>query len=234
MSYHHHYKPRDFDFAQRLVTLRRRAGLSQEGMALQVGVTTRAIRNWEGGTNYPSEANLEKLVELYLDKMVFTSEHEQDEAHVLWDQLREVIPRRIGPFDGQWFARLLKERQEQPAASEAQLARLPPLPQRANQGTPPSHSFSRLSRGDWSEAPDVSAFYGRTDELSELERWLLADHCRLVAVLGMGGIGKTALAAKLVQQVAPSFACVLWRSLHNAPSLEEVLRDWLPIRGPAA
>src|SRR5438094_923161 len=27
MSYHHHYKPRDFDFAQRLVTLRRRAGL---------------------------------------------------------------------------------------------------------------------------------------------------------------------------------------------------------------
>src|SRR5260370_19798354 len=185
MSYHHHYKPRDFDFAQRLVTLRRRAGLSQEGMALQVGVTTRAIRNWEGGTNYPSEANLEKLVELYLDKMVFTSEHEQDEAHVLWDQLREVIPRRIGPFDGQWFARLLKERQEQPAASEAQLARLPPLPQRANQGTPPSHSFSRLSRGDWSEAPDVSAFYGRTDELSELERWLLADHCRLVAVLRM-------------------------------------------------
>ncbi|NIV27928.1 MAG: hypothetical protein GWN58_00015, partial [Anaerolineae bacterium] len=45
---------------------------------------------------------------------------------------------------------------------------------------------------DWGEAPDTAAFYGRGTELARLERWLVRDRCRLVAVLGMGGLGKTA------------------------------------------
>jgi WD40 repeat protein len=63
----------------------------------------------------------------------------------------------------------------------------------------PSHS-STLT--DWGEAPDVSTFYGRTEELATLERWVLPDRCRLVGLFGMGGIGKTALSVKLAQQVA--------------------------------
>ena len=203
MGYHHHYKPRDFDFAQQLLTLRKRTGLTQEVVALQIGVSEKAIRNWEGGCHYPSERNLRKLIELYLGKNVFASEHEQKEARLLWDQLRESTSRHISSFDEQWFATLLQEWRV--------------------------HHPSRFLRGDWSEAPDVSFWFGRTDELAELERWLLADQCRLVAVLGMGGIGKTALAVKLAQQVAYSFDCVMWRSLRNAPPLEDLLRDWLPI-----
>ena len=45
----------------------------------------------------------------------------------------------------------------------------------------------------------------------------------MVAVLGMGGIGKTSLAARLAQQVAPSFERVYWRSLRNAPPASEWL-----------
>lgn len=44
---------------------------------------------------------------------------------------------------------------------------------------------------DWGEATDVSVFYGRTEELSKLEQWVVQDNCRVVALLGMGGIGKT-------------------------------------------
>ena len=41
----------------------------------------------------------------------------------------------------------------------------------------------------------------------------------------MGGIGKTSLSTKFAQQVAAHFDVVIWRSLHNAPRLEEILND---------
>src|SRR4029079_9114356 len=76
---------------------------------------------------------------------------------------------------------------------------------------------------DWGEAPDTAGFVGRQDELTRLGVWLLEQHCRVVAVLGMGGIGKTSLAGSLAQSVAPSFPRVYWRSLRNAPPVS----DWL-------
>ena len=38
-----------------------------------------------------------------------------------------------------------------------------------------------------------------------------------MAILGMGGIGKSALVSLLGQQLAPQFDSVLWRSLRDAP-----------------
>src|SRR4029453_6829144 len=76
---------------------------------------------------------------------------------------------------------------------------------------------------DWGEAPDTAEFVGRGEELALLKKWVLEERCRLVAVLGMGGIGKTSLAACLAQAVAPSFARVYWRRLRNAPPVGEWL-----------
>ncbi|MEO0854702.1 MAG: hypothetical protein AAFY15_14535, partial [Cyanobacteria bacterium J06648_11] len=42
---------------------------------------------------------------------------------------------------------------------------------------------------DWGEAPDVSLFYGRAEELDTLTHWISTERNRLVALLGMGGIG---------------------------------------------
>ncbi|MBN1991680.1 MAG: hypothetical protein JW953_03180, partial [Anaerolineae bacterium] len=82
---------------------------------------------------------------------------------------------------------------------------------------------------DWGEAPDVSMFYGRQKELAELERWIVDDHCRLVGVLGLGGIGKTALTAKLVEQVKHRFDYIIWRSLRNAPPVKDILNECFQI-----
>src|SRR5262249_25014072 len=47
--------------------------------------------------------------------------------------------------------------------------------------------------------------------------WVVGERCRLVAVLGLGGIGKTSLVARLAQDAAPAFERVYWRSLRDAP-----------------
>jgi hypothetical protein len=78
---------------------------------------------------------------------------------------------------------------------------------------------------DWGEAVDVSIFYGRATELATLKQWMMQDGCRLVALLGMGGIGKTALAAKLAEQVQDRFEYLFWRSLRHAPPIKDLLRD---------
>lgn len=83
--------------------------------------------------------------------------------------------------------------------------------------------LSPHSRQDCTEAIAISQFYGRQQELATVERWILQEECALVAILGMGGIGKTAFSVQLVQQISPQFDRVIWRNLRYAPPLRETL-----------
>lgn len=85
-----------------------------------------------------------------------------------------------------------------------------------------------ISHEDWGEVPDITNFYGREQECTQVEQWITADRCRVVAILGMGGVGKTALAARIAQQVKDSFDYIFWRSLQNAPPLEHILKQCIP------
>ena len=80
-------------------------------------------------------------------------------------------------------------------------------------------------RCDWGNAIDTSIFYGRTDELEVVKNWVVTDRCRLLGVFGMGGIGKTAFATKLAEQVQSEFTLISWRSLRNAPTVETMLSE---------
>jgi WD40 repeat protein len=82
-------------------------------------------------------------------------------------------------------------------------------------------------RQDWGDAIDVSIFYGRSQELALLQRWILEEKCRLIALLGMGGIGKTSLSVKLAETTQEHFEYLFWRSLRNAPPVEELITELL-------
>ncbi|GAB1539273.1 NB-ARC domain-containing protein [Scytonema sp. NUACC21] len=80
---------------------------------------------------------------------------------------------------------------------------------------------------DWGQAVDVSIFFGRTEELSQLEHWIVNDRCRLIVLLGMGGIGKSSLSVKLATQIQTDFEFVAWRSLRNSTPLKDLLASLL-------
>ncbi len=76
---------------------------------------------------------------------------------------------------------------------------------------------------------DTSIFCGRHEDIMQLKRWVIEEQCRLVLLLGIGGMGKSTLAAKLIREIGSEFEVVVWRSLQNAPPFEEWLESVLPL-----
>ena len=82
---------------------------------------------------------------------------------------------------------------------------------------------------NWGEAIDVSYFYNRLQELETLETWISSNSTRAIGIFGIGGIGKTSLSVKIAQQIQSQFEFAIWRSLQQAPTLDVILSNILPI-----
>ena len=66
-------------------------------------------------------------------------------------------------------------------------------------------------------------FYGRQKQIDELKSLTLDSGCRLVGVFGLGGIGKSAITIKVVNQIQNEFEYIFGRSLLNPKPLAAVL-----------
>jgi hypothetical protein len=97
--------------------------------------------------------------------------------------------------------------------------------------TQPTQTQPHLDLGN---APEIFNFYGRTDELVTLDRAIVVDRCRLVALLGFGGMGKTTLALRLIEQIQNQFEYVIYRSLRFYSDLGAILANLLQIFSPDA
>ncbi|MDX2229463.1 MAG: NACHT domain-containing protein [Leptolyngbyaceae cyanobacterium bins.349] len=84
---------------------------------------------------------------------------------------------------------------------------------------------------DWGQAPDASQFQGRGQELETLFQWVEEEGCRLIALVGTAGIGKTDLSVKVAERLRDRFERVIWRSIDPAitgmapPHLPDLLTD---------
>ena len=87
-------------------------------------------------------------------------------------------------------------------------------------------------RIDWGDALAVPTFYGHAREMELITLWVLEDHCQVVSVLGLGGIGKSALVVSLMHQLAEHFEVVIWRSLRDAPTCETFLDNCIKVIAP--
>jgi transcriptional regulator with XRE-family HTH domain len=206
-----------------VLQLRGRTGLTQREIAARIGVHITSIRGWEAGANYPGVASLQALIAAGFQAGGFTAGRERQEAQALWAAALRDAPRFRTPFDGAWFGRLAAGQRErdQPEAESIGAA-------------PSSAVISTVStrRQSWGEAPDIAGFLGRASERELLREWVIDERSRLVAVLGLGGIGKSLLATRLSHDLAPSFERIFWRSLRDAPTPDEWLAEAIGFLAP--
>ncbi|MGJ3250240.1 MAG: NB-ARC domain-containing protein [Elainellaceae cyanobacterium] len=84
---------------------------------------------------------------------------------------------------------------------------------------------------DWGDEPTTDSIYGRQNELATLEQWIFGSTesphpsgC-MVSIIGMGGMGKTSLAAWFSRLHQHDFDRIIWRNLRNAPAVETLVVD---------
>jgi WD40 repeat protein/transcriptional regulator with XRE-family HTH domain len=243
MGSHRGYRQRRYEFGQQLLELRTRISLTQGQLAEEIGVHWHSVQKWESGESYPKAETLQRLIAVCLRLHGFMPGNERAEALSLWRQVSEDGNRRLTNFDEVWFARTLAsvEPASTPPQQEWDSISMPleqewrstsPTPTAASPSvestfkTPePVASLPALPRAivDLGEVIAVPNLVGREQELEALQQWVVEERCRVVAVVGFGGIGKSSLSLIFAQRALSDFDVVLFRSLQNGPPLAAVL-----------
>ena len=87
----HSYRELDYAFGQVMLKLRTSIGLTQAGLADLLGVSRRAVGEWEAGSNYPKAPHLQHFLELCVQQRVFAPEREEEEIRVLWKTAHQRV-----------------------------------------------------------------------------------------------------------------------------------------------
>ena len=93
--------------------------------------------------------------------------------------------------------------------------------------SPPEAAKPTTQYHDLTLAPKIRQFYDRTSELNTLSQWLFDRPTPLISVLGIGGIGKTALVKQFIDLNLEKFDIVVWKNLKLCPSLNTIIAEIL-------
>jgi predicted ATPase/transcriptional regulator with XRE-family HTH domain len=190
------HQERDYDFGRRMFALRVAIGVSQAVLGDILRVSRHAVGGWETGITYPKAGHLKQLIALALDHHIWAAGSEVVEIHALWRAAHQNVL-----LDETWLASLLA-----PHGMRNRDDRQP------KSGDPTSSPFripistSRIPTERPSLPYQPTPFFGRETELREIARILADPACRLLTLLGPGGIGKTRLAVEVAARQVELFA----------------------------
>src|SRR3989440_12943674 len=74
-----------------MLTLRTNIGLTQAGLSDVLGVSRRAVAQWEAGSSYPIAERLKQLITLGVRASAFPAGHEEEEIRALWRAARQKV-----------------------------------------------------------------------------------------------------------------------------------------------
>src|SRR5258708_10754459 len=176
------YRDRDYAFGQAMLTLRMAIGLTQAGLARHLGVSRKAVGEWEAGLTYPKTEYLKALIALAAQQQAFPLGREAEEIRAFLHAAHQKVL-----LDEAWLGTLLPHTEVSPV----------PRPVEETIGTTsvPAPLARGGPRGDWGGAPTATTFFGREWEQALLTSWIVEERWRVVSGLGVGGIGKPARAA---------------------------------------
>lgn len=89
-------------FSEKLKTIRKKAGMSQEKLAEKIGVSRQAITKWETDSGIPDIDNMMALSELFnisLDELLFNEKTEKKQTDYLYESVTEYDIDNIKRYD---------------------------------------------------------------------------------------------------------------------------------------
>jgi WD40 repeat protein len=211
----------DNDLADFVGDLRAKIFASKLEAARYFKLARTTVSRYESGQLVPPLGYLAGLAQLHLERLVVDESYK----HTLLQEINKVLRwyyRDKVPFQKPLHDWAELSHLAQTYLTTRQFSGITPL----KTPIPPTISAPTLQE-DWGEAIQTTTFYGRTSEITQLENWIITEQCRLVSIIGLGGAGKTTLATQLSLQLRLHFERVFWRSLRNAPTIDEILADCL-------
>ncbi|MEM7127582.1 MAG: NB-ARC domain-containing protein [Chloroflexota bacterium] len=228
-----------------LCKVREEAGLTQKDAALACGITSKqgrlTLAKWEQGKSIPNRTRRERMIGYLWDTLRLRNNPAKFEE--VWTVLVEEWGwDEIGDREWDSFTKASRASAKEPAlqtSAQAAEEAAQPTAEEAQTSVPPAHpepptaTTAAITAPKPFQAPlPTTHFAGRQNELFDLQTRLSQGlPPRIVALVGMGGVGKSTLAAQVAHELREYFRDgVLWGYAATSNPLD-ILGSWATAYG---